>query len=164
MDITLNVYYLGTEKDSIHNFNVFGGIGFGLYHTGVAINGVEYAYGGDMNSEATGVFESIPKKAANYTYYQSYTLGTARDIIEVNRILHQIKSEFKANEYSLIHKNCNHFAEELCMRILGKGLPVYINRPARLGTLFSFILPDNLKKLNSSVPASQSKSSAAPAR
>ena len=136
-------------------------MGFGLYHSGVEINGKEYAYGGDVNSAETGIFESEPRKASNYTFYQSYRIGKVRDIAAAYQILHELKQKYRANEYSLIHKNCNHFAEDLLMRLLGKGLPWYVNRPARMGTFVSFLLPESLKKLNSSVPASHASQSSA---
>ena len=75
-------------------------------------------------------------------------IGTVKDINKVYETLNEVKAEFKANEYSLIHKNCNHFAEELCLRLLGKALPSYINRLARMGTWVSFLLPQSLKSLN----------------
>ena len=51
---------------------------------------------------------------ANATYFQSYLMGTVKDINQVYDVLNEVKQEFKANEYSLVHMNCNHFAEEFC--------------------------------------------------
>ena len=102
---------------------------------------MEYAYGGDPNNSGTGVFQSAPLSVANATYYQSYLIGTVKDINKVYETLNEVKAEFIANEYSLIHKNCNHFADQFCQRLLGKALPSYINRLARMGTWVSFLLP-----------------------
>ena len=60
-EIILNVYYLGEERDpNAQNMQKLSGIGLGLYHSGVEINGVEYAYGGDINNSGTGVFQAAP--------------------------------------------------------------------------------------------------------
>ena len=68
-------------------------------------------------------------------------------------------------DYNKLNRNCNHFAEELCKRILGKGLPShlqYVNRPARVGNFLNDILPKRVKKLAALVPDSKSISSVAP--
>ena len=36
-------------------------IGMGIYHTGIEINGSEYAYGGNALLDSTGVYEMRPK-------------------------------------------------------------------------------------------------------
>ena len=76
-----------------------------------------------------------------------------------------MKSKFKKMDYNKLSRNCNHFAEELCIRILGKGLPShlqYVNRPARVGNFLNHILSKNVKKFAVLVPESKSLSSAAP--
>jgi len=35
-------------------------LGFGFYHTGVEINGLEYSFGGNFTHDGTGVFASAP--------------------------------------------------------------------------------------------------------
>ena len=91
----------------------------GLYHSGIEINGVEYAYGGDPNSSGTGVFQTAALAVAGATYYQSYLLGTVKDVKLVYDVLNEMKTKFIANEYSLVNQNCNHFAEEFSVRLLG---------------------------------------------
>jgi hypothetical protein len=59
-----------------------------------------------------------------------------------------VKREFKANEYSLIGQNCNHFSERFSLRLLGRRIPSFINRLARAGTWVNFLLPQSLKSLN----------------
>ena len=103
-EIILNVYFLGEEQDmQAQSLQKLAPIGLGLYHSGVEINGVEYAYGGDVNNSGTGVFQNAPLTVANATYFQSYVIGTVEDINRVYEVLDEIKIQFKANEYSLIY-------------------------------------------------------------
>lgn len=142
MEIILNVYRLGDPNDEqMAKLQMLSSLGLGLYHSGIEINGVEYAYGGDPTSKATGVFQTPPLTVAGATYQQSYVLGTVSDIKKVFDVLKELKSEFKANEYSLVNQNCNHFAEAFSMRLLGRRLPTYINRLANAGQWVSFALP-----------------------
>ena len=39
-------------------------------------------------------------------------------------------------------RNCNHFTDELCKRLTGKTPPGWINRAAKLGTMFPCVIPD----------------------
>ena len=81
---------------------MFSNIGFGLYHSGVEINGIEYAYGGNKESSDTGVFLSEPRKAESYTYFKSFKIGNADDREEVYNVLDELTKKYKANEYSLV--------------------------------------------------------------
>ena len=56
--------------------------------------------------------------------------------------------EFKARDYSYVGQNCNHFTDEACMRLLGKRIPLFINRLARIGNWIRFLLPQILKSLH----------------
>jgi hypothetical protein len=67
---------------------------------------------------------------------------------KVHQVIKELRMEFIANEYSLVSRNCNHFAEELSMRLLGKRLPSYINRLANAGEWIKFALPQSCKSLN----------------
>ena len=53
-------------------------LGLGLYHSGVEINGMEFAYGGDMHNN-TGVFQAVPLQTAGATYYCSFLMGVVHD-------------------------------------------------------------------------------------
>lgn len=57
VEIILNVYRLGDQDDAqMAKLQVLSAVGLGLYHSGIEINGIEYAYGGDPSSNLTGVF------------------------------------------------------------------------------------------------------------
>lgn len=84
----------------------------------------------------------------NATYFCSYNMGVVTDISKVYSVLEEVKQQFKANEYSLINQNCNHFTEAFCQALLKKSIPSYINRLARMGSWTAFILPRSLKSLN----------------
>ena len=141
-EIILNVYFLGDQNDqTTKKLSGLGNVGLGLYHSGVEINGQEWSYGGDPGNHGTGVFPTPPLAIQGATYYQSYLIGTCDDQKQVYRILEECKREFVASEYSLIGQNCNHFSDEFCRRLLGKSIPSYINRLARMGSWVSFLLP-----------------------
>ena len=66
----------------------------------------------------------------------------------MQQTMDELKREFAAKEYSLVSQNCNHFADALCMRLLGKRIPSFVNRLARIGSWIKFILPQSVKSLN----------------
>ncbi len=123
-------------------------LGIGLFHTGIEIQGVEYSYGGNINNSGSGVFTTCPLTIESATYQCSYNMGTTTDFKKVYDTLGAVKLQFKANEYSLINQNCNHFSEAFCLALLGKRLPSHINRIACLGSWAQFLLPRSLKSLN----------------
>ncbi len=64
MKVYLNVYDILLK----HNRRLEH-IGLGIYHTGVEINGSEYAYGGNALLESTGVYEMTPRQHEVFMYY-----------------------------------------------------------------------------------------------
>jgi len=92
IEVILNVYKLGEPNDAqMKKLQVLCSVGLGLYHSGIEINGVEYAYGGDASSSLTGVFTSVPLCVNGATYHESYLLGTVPDMSRVYEVLKQLK-------------------------------------------------------------------------
>ena len=92
-EIILNVYRLGDPNDlQMQKLQTLGSFGLGLYHSGIEMNGVEYAYGGDPNNSGTGVFQTAPLSVAGATYHESYLLGTVKDIKHVYDVLNEVKA------------------------------------------------------------------------
>ena len=48
---------------------------------------------------------------------------------------------YKANEYHLLLKNCNHFTNDLSLRLLNKPIPSYVNRSAAFTHCMSCTVP-----------------------
>lgn len=48
---------------------------------------------------------------------------------------------YRANQYDMLKKNCNHFTNELLIMLLGRGLPPYLNRIAYLGSFLHCLVP-----------------------
>uniref|UniRef100_A0A1I7XL27 DUF862 domain-containing protein n=1 Tax=Heterorhabditis bacteriophora TaxID=37862 RepID=A0A1I7XL27_HETBA len=109
--VRLNVYDMYWLNDYASN------IGFGIFHSGIEIYGVEYAYGGHPYT-FSGVFENSPRDAEelgeNFKFRQSILIGetdfTAADVRELIKTLGQ---EFRGDKYHLISRNCNHFTAVL---------------------------------------------------
>lgn len=58
-------------------------------------------------------------------------------------LLPQLSQKYRANKYNALTMNCNHFTNEL-LQIVTAGrveLPNYINRMARVGSIFHFMVP-----------------------
>lgn len=45
---------------------------------------------------------------------------------EVRRLVVQMGKEYKGNAYHLLQKNCNHFANALCQRLVGRSAPTWV--------------------------------------
>lgn len=72
----------------------------------------------------TGVFSCAPKSNPMYTYRETVPLGrTMLAKYRVNQIVRELGSEWKGTSYDLLSRNCNHFCEELCIRLGVQNLP-----------------------------------------
>ncbi|KAL9660599.1 hypothetical protein QQ045_025416 [Rhodiola kirilowii] len=117
-------------------------IGLGIYHSGVqAVHGVEYAFGAHENS-STGVFEVEPKHCPGFMFRKSILIGrTDMGSKDVRNLMEKISQEYAGNTYNLITRNCNHFCNDVCIRLTGKPIPRWVNRLARLGLFCNCVLP-----------------------
>jgi len=134
--VYLNVYDLSEQNNFLY------WCGFGVFHTGVEVFGFEYAYGGH-DFEASGIFATEPKKPPGpVEFRRSIPMGTCKlTRQEVRRLVVQLGKEYKGNSYHLLQKNCNHFANELCQKLVGKSAPTWVNRLAGLAVLCHCLLP-----------------------
>ena len=126
--------------------------GFGAYHSGVEIEGREYAYGriekegydgpnGTFmmtNGHVTGVWRQTPKRLpppmAGATFKETITAGvTTMKPSELSAVLSRLQREWKGVEYDLLRHNCNHFTAALCAALGVDGPPEYLNRAAETG-------------------------------
>eukprot|EP01119_Soliformovum_irregulare_P020025 TRINITY_DN6439_c0_g1_i1.p1 TRINITY_DN6439_c0_g1~~TRINITY_DN6439_c0_g1_i1.p1 ORF type:complete len:142 (-),score=24.92 TRINITY_DN6439_c0_g1_i1:197-622(-) len=54
-------------------------------------------------------------------------------------------NDFWGSSYDLLTKNCNHFSDAFSRKLVGKGIPNYINRLAWYGSFFPCFLPPSLR-------------------
>ncbi|CAO3619797.1 unnamed protein product [Mucor fragilis] len=105
-------------------------------------------------------------------YRQSINMGyTNLSQQQVDKVLKEISKEYVGTSYKLLTRNCNHFSEDLCKRLTGKQAPGWINRAAKLGTMFPCVIPTEwveppdataIKSETSGSPSSSSCSSNTP--
>ncbi|KAM2399296.1 hypothetical protein ACFXTH_035872 [Malus domestica] len=85
-------------------------LGLGVYHSGVQVHGVEYAFGAHDHA-TTGIFEVEPKQCPSFVFRKSILIGrTDLDPKEVRAFMEKLTEEYSGNPYHLITKNCNHGA------------------------------------------------------
>ncbi|KAJ4841591.1 hypothetical protein Tsubulata_048677 [Turnera subulata] len=121
-------------------------LGLGVYHSGVQVHGVEYAFGAH-EYPTTGIFEGEPKQCEGFTFRKSILIGkTDLGPAEVRAVMEDLAEVYRGNAYNLITKNCNHFCNDACIRLTGNPIPSWINRLARIGFLCNCVLPANLNQ------------------
>lgn len=119
-------------------------LGLGIYHSGVQVHGVEYAFGAH-EYPTTGIFEGEPKQCPGFTFRKSILIGrTDLGQKEVRVFMEKLAEEYTGNTYHLITKNCNHFCNDACLRLTGKPIPRWVNRLAKIGFLCNCVLPVSL--------------------
>ncbi|CAK8574587.1 unnamed protein product [Lathyrus sativus] len=136
--VYLNVYDLTT-------FNGYAyWLGLGVYHSGVQVHGVEYAFGAHEH-ESTGIFEGDPKKCEGFRFRKTILIGkTDKEFDQVREVMEKLGGEYKGNAYNLITKNCNHFCNDACVKLTGNSIPSWVNRLARIGFVCNCVLPVTL--------------------
>jgi len=141
IDVVLNVYDLIEQVP----------ICAGFFHTGIEIFGVEYSYG-----QGGGVFECEPGTAPNARFREAIVLGTIKTSAESQAALDRIRPDFPGDQYSLIFKNCNDFSSAYARALLGRDIPGWVNRLARMGRIWPvpYFLPAKLTGGRSTGPSS----------
>ncbi|KAF5656959.1 UPF0326 domain-containing protein [Fusarium heterosporum] len=118
-------------------------VGASLLHSGVVINGKEYAYGGHDKRGLTGVYWTKPRTEPPGGTFRSeilhgFTLATEE---EIESTLRSASDEFLGTSYNLLTKNCNHFTSYLCKRLTGQSGPSWLNRAASIGVALPCVVP-----------------------
>ena len=117
----------------------------------VEVNGLEYSFAG-----GAGVFCSTPKQAPGAIYRETVVMGRVADgSTAIARAIEILRAEFGPDDYHILNRNCNAFADRLCQELVGKGIPGYCNRLASFGSVFSCILP---RELTQEAPVTQDPS------
>lgn len=119
-------------------------LGLGVYHSGVQVHGVEYAFGAH-EYPTTGIFEGEPKQCEGFTFRKTVLIGkTDLGPAEVRSLMEELAEIYRGNAYNLITKNCNHFCNDACIRLTGNPIPNWVNRLAKIGFLCNCVLPATL--------------------
>lgn len=135
----LNVY----DLTPVNNYLYWAGLG--VFHSGIEVHGQEYGYGAH-DYPTSGVFEVEPRSCPGFIFRRSVLLGsTDMSHSEVRSFMEHISEKYHGDSYHLIAKNCNHFADEVCLRLTGKPIPGWVNRLARVGSFCNCILPESIQ-------------------
>ncbi|GMH23767.1 hypothetical protein Nepgr_025610 [Nepenthes gracilis] len=119
--------------------------GLGIFHSGVEVHGIEYAFGAH-DYPSSGVFEVEPRQCPGFKFRKSIFIGTTSlDPKQVREFMEQHASSYNGDTYHLIVKNCNHFCKDVCYKLTGKKIPRWVNRLAKLGSACNCVLPETLK-------------------
>ncbi|CAG9317556.1 unnamed protein product [Blepharisma stoltei] len=138
MQVYLNVYHIA--KLSKYTATV----GMGIYHSTIEINNLEYSFGkGD--EEGSGIYTIVAGTSNGLVLCERKLLGICdKTMYEIECILVELKKEFFSENYHLILRNCNHFAQAFAYSLLKTRVPRYINRLSDMTHCLTCILPPNI--------------------
>jgi hypothetical protein len=110
--VFLNIYDLNPNNKSLRP------IGLGMYHSGVAVHGVEYTFGQE------GLGTHTPKNVTGAVFRESIELGeTNMNEEQISYLARELGKEgFKGSDYHFTKNNCNHYARGKHLHILNLKL------------------------------------------
>jgi hypothetical protein len=120
-------------------------VGLGAYHTGVEVYGREYAYGCHPYSYS-GIYDMEPRQADEIAgqqvrFREAIQIGhTHFSSEEVKELVVLLGRDYNGCDYSILHRNCNHFSSNFCQRLCGATPPRWINRLAQIASWMPFVL------------------------
>ncbi|CAI5524518.1 unnamed protein product [Closterium sp. Naga37s-1] len=137
--VYVNVYDLTRYNDVLY------WLGLGVFHSGLEVHGVEYAFGAH-DQACSGVFELPPRCAPGFLFRTAIPVGTTTlSPLQVRSIVQQLACSYTGISYQIISRNCNHFTSDLCRLLVDQEPPSWINRLARTALLCNCILPDGVR-------------------
>jgi PPPDE putative peptidase domain len=97
------------------------------------VHGMEYGFGAH-EYPSSGVFEVEPKKCPGFIYRSSIQLGRINMAPDQFReFIEGLACDYYGDTYHLISKNCNHFTDDVSSKLVGRHIPGWVNRLAKLG-------------------------------
>jgi len=140
LPVYIHIYDVSHE-DTVHKLNKvlahkrnpfkFGGV----FHAGIEVNGLEWAFGMSCSETASGIACSLPKEHSEHRYRQSVRLkNTKCSAEEVADLMTQLIEEYPGDDYDLLRRNCCHFADDFARRLGAGRLPGWVHRLARVGS------------------------------
>ena len=96
-------------------------IGLDIFHTAIEFEGVEYAFG-FLDLPECGIYEIKPMTFDDGDFVESFLMGYC-DRNTFYNLLEKLKTEFLGNTYNILKKNCNHFTNDICKKLLKKEIP-----------------------------------------
>ena len=146
--VYVNIYRLipsGDKSGQVSN-DALEFIKMGIYHAGVEIFGQEYSFGmdpsnsGDPNKD--GVFVVRPRSAAGEFKEQVKLGDVSLDKPAFDRLLNEMRPEWRAISYHILKHNCCYFSEALALRLnpaFANTFPKYVYKAAGVG---GAVVPD----------------------
>lgn len=135
-EVFLNIYDVSYD-DKIHRLNSLLShrlsplkLG-GIFHAGVEVNGREWSFGNC--GLGSGVAAHEPQKHPHHNFRESVRMPcTQLSPEQVSRVIKDLKAEYQGSSYSLIGRNCCHFADDMCCRLGVGSIPPWVHRFCRL--------------------------------
>jgi len=130
--VMLNVYDL--DENWLVANEIFGnvlGLG-GAFHVGVEIYGTEISFG------CNGISFHMPRGDKSHIFRESIAMGNtnmSREAIE--RLVNQLAKSWIGDSYHLLARNCCSFARELCAHLVRTPMPGWIDRFARVASVYT---------------------------
>ncbi len=138
LEVRCNVYDLSTRNDYMYP------LGLGIFHSGIEIGSDEWTFGGHPH-DSSGVYSHEPTRPVPHIVVPvraRVVLGrTHASLADVASLARELGRTFLGSKYHLLRCNCNHFSDELARRLLGFGIPGYVNRLAYFGSTVECLLP-----------------------
>uniref|UniRef100_A0A0E0DXY5 PPPDE domain-containing protein n=1 Tax=Oryza meridionalis TaxID=40149 RepID=A0A0E0DXY5_9ORYZ len=107
------------------------------------LHGVEYAYGAH-DGAGSGIFEVAPRRCPGYAFREAILVGTTElTRAEVRAVMADLAADFPGDAYNLVSRNCNHFCDAACRRLVRARIPRWVNRLAKIGVVFTCVIPGN---------------------
>jgi len=122
--------------------------GYGIFHTGVEIGGVEYSYGRVekqrdenmrvVNGHVSGVWTQrpkvLPRSFEGAQFKESVQAGVVTmQPSALRALISRLSREWRGTEYDAMRHNCNHSSAALCRELGVAPPPDYVNRLANTG-------------------------------
>jgi len=108
----------------------------GMFHVGVEVDGLEWSFGHCV--EGTGVCWDKPKTRQDHHFRETVEMGVVvMTLSEYAQVIRDLKTEYKGDQYHLLHRNCCHFAADMCQRLQVGKVPSWIHRLANIGERLS---------------------------